>query len=102
MGPSSSRTRNSSPPSVTCPSPVWKDSRRNVITSSSLRADSRIVDYPALERRACVTGTTGGGAAFASGPVPPARWWGGAVDGAPGRHNSHALARMLRELFRSA
>ncbi|MGW3219455.1 hypothetical protein ACWDAG_08970 [Streptomyces sp. NPDC001157] len=26
----------------------------------------------------------------------------GAVDCAPRRHNSHALARMLRELFRTA
>lgn len=35
------------------------------------------VNCPALKRRACATGTTGGDAAFASSPAPLARWWGG-------------------------
>jgi hypothetical protein len=60
------------------------------------------VIYPALKRRACTTGITGGEAAFASSPVPGFRGGAGAVDGAPRRHNSHALARMLREPLRSA
>jgi hypothetical protein len=35
------------------------------------------VNYPALKRRACTTGITGGDAAFASSPAPGFPGWGG-------------------------
>jgi len=39
--------------------------------------DMGVVNYPGLKSRACTTGTTGGGASFASSLTPGCPGWGG-------------------------
>jgi hypothetical protein len=69
------------------------------VRQADLRAASTgpAVNYPSLKRRTCTTGITGGDVSFASSPTRCAPGGAGAVGKASRRHNSHALARMLRE-----